>query len=297
MRRILVTGATGFVGKALLEVMSAEGRMEIRALARRPEKLSCPTVEVIKGNLLSPPSLLEASTGCDTVLHMAAYRRTSFFPPHKSELSYNVNVVGTRNILMASVKQGVRYFIYTSSHLAEHAQTDYARNKRLAEKLVAEICEENELNHYILRIGSILDKSRRLFALRILDSFKAPQIDYLLEHFAKRKMAAAKLADVVETMHWLIANIERVQPGLYSLISETPNIEEIVERVSGRRRPRHNMARIYSLYERLAAKVGHRTFVEGFRLNSYNKSELQSLAKLKALNETIKEEEETYRLR
>jgi len=289
MRRILITGATGFVGKALLKVLSTEAGMEIRALARSPEKLSgSDFVQVIKGDLLDPPSLLEASKGCDTVLHMARYRKNAFLP-HRSELSYKVDVEGTRNTLVASVKQGVRYFIYTSSHVAELSQTDYARNKRLAEKLVKKICEENDVNYYILRIGSILDKSRLFFALRILNSFRAPQIDYILEHFAERKMAVAWLAGVVEKMHWLIANVDRVQPGIYSLISETPSIGEIVEGVSGRRRSRRHIARIYGLYERLATKLGHRTFVEGLRLGSYDKREIQSLARLKVIKETIKE--------
>jgi farnesol dehydrogenase len=111
----LVTGANGFIGQRLAERLSSEGH-RVRCLVRSPDKFSflsiLPGVTSQIGNLDDADALAEGVRGCDTVFHLAAFAK----PWSKDRsLPYRVNVTGTENLLKASLKAGVRRFVFTSS--------------------------------------------------------------------------------------------------------------------------------------------------------------------------------------
>jgi nucleoside-diphosphate-sugar epimerase len=114
VEQILVTGAAGFTGGHLCERLTREGHA-VRALVRRPERCSGLTrwgVEVVPGDLRDPASLRKATQGIDVVYHIAAL----FRPENVSRKEmWETNVQGTRNILEASVKAGVRRFVHCST--------------------------------------------------------------------------------------------------------------------------------------------------------------------------------------
>ena len=112
--RTLITGGTGFVGGLLLARLVAEGR-QVRALVRRPadrERLPTPRVELALGDLDDQESLARAADGCSTVYHAAGLNKLCL--PDPSPL-YRVNVEGTRHLLEAAVRAGVRRVVHTSS--------------------------------------------------------------------------------------------------------------------------------------------------------------------------------------
>jgi dihydroflavonol-4-reductase len=112
--RVLVTGGTGFVGGLLLARLVREGR-QVRALVRRPadrERLPTPQVELALGDLADEESLARAADGCQTVYHAAGMNQLCL--PDPTPL-YRVNVDGTRNLLRAAMRAGVRRIVYTSS--------------------------------------------------------------------------------------------------------------------------------------------------------------------------------------
>jgi nucleoside-diphosphate-sugar epimerase len=76
--RALVTGAGGFLGRALVRALSARGD-EVRALIRSEpdEPLDAPGVEVIRGDALDPEAVRSAVRGCDLVFHLAGVRRAT----------------------------------------------------------------------------------------------------------------------------------------------------------------------------------------------------------------------------
>ncbi len=112
--RVLVTGATGFTGGHLCERLARDGH-SIRAVARQPDNCSDLRrwgVEVVPGDLRDPASLEKAIQGVDVVYHIAAL----FRPENVSRKDmWETNAQGTRNILDASVKAGVRRFIHCST--------------------------------------------------------------------------------------------------------------------------------------------------------------------------------------
>lgn len=110
-----LTGSNGFIGTRLVEELSAGGH-SVKCLVRSPEKFRdlsrLPGVTPVVGDLDALKVLEEASAGCDTVFHLAAYAK----PWSKDRsLPYRINQTGTENILRAAGSAGVRRFVFTSS--------------------------------------------------------------------------------------------------------------------------------------------------------------------------------------
>ena len=113
MPKTLVTGATGFVGRAVVEALLAQGR-EVRVLARRPQHraLQGLAVEVVRGDLTDPASLASALQSCSRLFHVAAdYRLWVPDPPRM----YAINVEGTRSLLQVGLEAGLERVVYTST--------------------------------------------------------------------------------------------------------------------------------------------------------------------------------------
>ncbi|MBI3364851.1 MAG: SDR family oxidoreductase [Ignavibacteriae bacterium] len=114
MKNILVTGATGCVGSNLIAALLERG-YTVRAFHREHSNLLALQgldVEHRTGDVRDKDSLRRAMEGCDTVFHAAAL--VSFWKKKYQE-QYDVNVIGTRNIINVSLKVGIEKLIHTSS--------------------------------------------------------------------------------------------------------------------------------------------------------------------------------------
>jgi dihydroflavonol-4-reductase len=112
--RVLITGGTGFVGGLVLARLVAQGR-PVRALVRRlvdRERLPDPRVELALGDLEDEESLARAADGCEVVYHVAGLNQLCLADPTPL---YRVNVEGTRRMLEAARRAGVRRVVHTSS--------------------------------------------------------------------------------------------------------------------------------------------------------------------------------------
>jgi dihydroflavonol-4-reductase len=112
--RAFVTGASGFVGAAVARALVAQS-WEVRALVRPASdrsNLQHLPVAIIVGDLADAPSLAPALAGCEALFHVAADYRLG--APDPSQL-YRTNVEGTRQLLSAAVRAGVKKIVYTSS--------------------------------------------------------------------------------------------------------------------------------------------------------------------------------------
>jgi len=120
--RILVTGATGFIGCRVVNALLNLGINNLRCLTRPSSKMNgldevlrahqiSAKVEIMTGNLLSPQDCADAAEGVSVVFHLAAGRGEKSFPD-----AFMNSVVSTRNLLDACVKQGtLRRFVNMSS--------------------------------------------------------------------------------------------------------------------------------------------------------------------------------------
>ncbi len=112
--KVLVTGATGFLGSHVARALAAQGA-ELRLLVRSSSDLrniQSLNADRVMGDLRDPASIERAVEGCDTVFHVAADYRLFVRDP---EQMYRSNVEGTRAVLHAARKQSVGRVVHTSS--------------------------------------------------------------------------------------------------------------------------------------------------------------------------------------
>jgi len=130
---ILLTGATGTVGSALLRRLTASGE-PVRCLVRDPRGLGDQRVrvQIALGDLADPPSFRNALRGVGTVVHLAASIRDQ--PLASIE---ELNAVATLRLVRAAERSGARRFLFFSAMGARHhSRTRFFRAKALAEEAV-----------------------------------------------------------------------------------------------------------------------------------------------------------------
>lgn len=112
--RVLVTGATGFLGSNLAASLVAEGH-DVRILRRTSSSLSAIhdlDVEHVIGDIRDPDAVRSAVRGCDAVFHAAAL--VSYWKLQRAEM-YDINIGGTINVVRACLKENVGKLVHTSS--------------------------------------------------------------------------------------------------------------------------------------------------------------------------------------
>jgi nucleoside-diphosphate-sugar epimerase len=165
--RVLITGATGFVGSAAIAALKAQGHSLIAAV-RRP---LTPGVEAIRiapvGDIGPDTDWQSALDGCEAVVHLAA-RVHVMRDRHPDPLAAyrHVNVAGTHRLAEQAAAAGVRRFVFVSSVHAIHGShstetisraakpaptTDYGRSKLEAERVVEAIGRSTGMDTVILR--------------------------------------------------------------------------------------------------------------------------------------------------
>lgn len=112
--KALVTGATGFVGGAVVRALVDRG-IDVRVLARAGtdlQNIQNLAVERVEGDLRDPVSLRRSLTGCGQLYHVAAHYALWAKDP---SIFYDVNVTGTKNLLEAARDVGVKRIVYCST--------------------------------------------------------------------------------------------------------------------------------------------------------------------------------------
>jgi len=160
--KTLITGATGFIGSAVLRQLIAAGH-EVRALIRPKSdhrNITGLPVEIVYGDLTDRKSLDHGMKGCSMLFHVAADYRLWV---RKADEMYQANVIGTRNIMHAALNAGIGRVVYTSSvgtlgftrdgsPTSEETPVSlqdmighYKRSKFMAEQEVKRLADEQDL--------------------------------------------------------------------------------------------------------------------------------------------------------
>lgn len=139
--RVLITGASGYLGRALVGAFRAGGHDTV-AFSRHATS-SGVAGETFDGDVRDAAALTRAVDGCDAVCHSAAL--VSVWRPRREEFD-DINVGGLRRVLEAARSAGIRRIVYTSSFLAlpptgasaPACWNDYQRTKVAADRLAAD---------------------------------------------------------------------------------------------------------------------------------------------------------------
>lgn len=170
--KVLVTGATGFLGGWLVKRLLDEG-CEVRIIKRANSKLDeieGLKLDIVSGDVTDLESMRNASRGVDTVFHLAGLIGYSRAQRAAMDL---VNVQGTANVIQACRDAGVRKLVHLSSVVAIGASFDgklldenspyeighlnlgYFETKRQAEELVRKAVEKGELDAVMINPSTI----------------------------------------------------------------------------------------------------------------------------------------------
>src|SRR5882672_3573550 len=139
---LLLTGATGLVGSALLRRLVGEGQ-QVRCLVRDPRRLGAQRVrvQIALGDLTDPPSFRNALRGVRTVVHLAASIRDQ--PRGSIE---ELNGIATWRMVQAAERAGVERFVFFSVlDASTHHRARFFRAKALAEQAVGEASLESTI--------------------------------------------------------------------------------------------------------------------------------------------------------
>ena len=246
--KAFVTGATGFLGSHVARVLAAQGA-ELRLLVRPTSDLrniADLNAERVSGDLRDAGSIEKAVSGCEVVFHVAADYRLWVRDPAEM---YRSNVEGTRTLLEAARKQGVRRVVYTSSvatmgfrsngHAAGHLTDEdspvslgemighYKRSKFMAEQVAIEAAQAGQ-QVMILNPTSPIGSN---------DSKPTPTgrivLDFLNGKFPAYMDTGLNLVDVAEVARAHVAALTKGQPGRrYILGGENLTLKQILDKMS-----------------------------------------------------------------
>ena len=249
MSRILITGAGGYLGSQLV------ARLVAQPAEQRPEVIVAHDIRAPKERLagvtytvadIRAPDMADivGTHRIDTVVHLA-----SIVTPGKDsrrEFEYDVDVNGTRNLLQACVRHGVRRIVVSSSGAAYGYHADnaawltedmplrgnevfaYSHHKRLVEEMLAQYRQSHPaLAQVVLRIGTILGPTVH---------------NQITDLFEKPRLLAIRGADSPFVFIWdqdVVAIILRAvadgPPGIYNVAGDGAlTIHEIAHRLGKR---------------------------------------------------------------
>jgi NADH dehydrogenase len=189
---ILVTGGTGFVGGHLIRRLRQEG-LPVRTLARHPDRaqpLKDLGVEVVLGDISEKVSLEKAAEGIERVIHLVGIIQET------SGVTFRgVHVEGTRNVIEAARKAGVRHFFHQSAlGTRPGAKSEYHRTKWEAEELV----RQSGIPHTILRPSLIYGLGDG-FTIRLSEMLKLVPVIPVIGS-GKSRVQPVYIDDVVSCM-------------------------------------------------------------------------------------------------
>lgn len=171
-KKILIVGATGSWGMALLELLLKTEAAQIKALARNEhnmvslqQKFGDKRVSPIIGDIRDRGRLSQACSDVDIVFHLAAMKHVPICEQMPTE-AVTTNVAGTMNLIECAISRGVEKVIYVSTDKAVTPHCTYGCTKLLGEKLILSANTQRSTTKFIVfRSGNLLGSSGSVIPL------------------------------------------------------------------------------------------------------------------------------------
>lgn len=223
MSILAITGATGFVGSALVGKALAAGH-QVRALTRRPQPPR-DGVTWVPGALDRPDSLVRLAAGADAIVHVAGVVNA---PDRAGFIAGNVD--GTATMIAAAAQAGVRRFVHVSSLSAREPHlSNYGWSKAAAETLV----ESSGLDWSIVRPSGVYGPGD----MEMRDLFRAAKLGIALLP-PRGKVSLVAVDDLADLL--LALGTQAVPPAVYEVDDghtlTHADLAQAIGRAVGRRR-------------------------------------------------------------
>jgi nucleoside-diphosphate-sugar epimerase len=183
MKRVLVTGATGFVGAILCDVLRGRG-YTVRAATRVDGALPAFDGEaVVVGDIGANTNWRDALAGVDLIVHTAARAHVLNVAASNSDAYVETNARGTRRLAVCAAESGTRRFVYLSSVKVNGEETtsrpytpqdlpaprdSYGTSKWLGEKYLLDVVAQSGMEAAIVRSPLVYGPGVRANFLRLL---------------------------------------------------------------------------------------------------------------------------------
>ncbi len=235
--RAAVTGATGFIGRQLLDRLLESG-WEVLAFSRGvlpvPDDWGKKAIEFRQVDVTDEPQVFAALGGCDAVFHLASSSSNDW------KESYRVNVEGTRNVLSAACRAGVPKLVHFSTiavyslkdyprgmavtedcarHSDDRSMGPYYHTKSAAEDLVLSEQAKATLAVTVVRPGIVIGPGGPVYFQEL--GYRLPGRGLAMVSDPDRQLALVRLDDLVDG---ILACLDRRpdSPDVYNLVTSEP---------------------------------------------------------------------------
>lgn len=230
IKKILVTGATGFIGKHFLNVLKDKNHIDqIRILVRKTSdknkindlKQIIPNLDIFEGDLKDINSLTQAVKGFESIVNLAAIVTYKNVPD-----LYNVNINGVKNLCEVALKENVKKFV----HISSIAALGYATN-------LHQPLDENS-KFKLINKGYYYAESKYKADIIVLDYFKKYNLPAVIclpsEVYGEYGWETARnLVDLIKfPIYWdggtSVVYVNDVAEGIYNAITKGKNGEKYI---------------------------------------------------------------------
>lgn len=221
VKTVLLTGATGFVGKNLLPKL-LEKNFKVTVFLRNKGAISTQKkLKIFVGNFEDQEVLSKALFGVEAIIHLAAVIKGS------KEEYYRVNVLGTKNLLAAAKKNKIGKIIYLSTdRAAEEAPDDYGKTKYEAEQLI----ENCGLDYTIFKCPTIYGAGDKVLT-KLIKLIKISPVVFIFGT-GKYKLQPVYIEDVSRALVESIDNLKAKNRTYYLAASKPVTFIEFVDLVA-----------------------------------------------------------------
>lgn len=157
-KKYLITGGSGFLGRALIKRLTERGFTDLVALSRNEGELlrlkaDFPNVQIVPGDIADTHAVTTAARGVSGVFHLAALKHVTMAEEHVRQCVFS-NIIGTLNVLNL---QGMDFILGVSTDKAAQPTSVYGATKFLMERLFSDY-EKMYPNtkHRIVRYGNVM---------------------------------------------------------------------------------------------------------------------------------------------
>ena len=226
--KVLVTGGAGFLGGHVVEALLQDGhdatifdeQCPTNIPAGRPDGAT-----FIEGDITDQDAVLKATNGCDAIYHFAAIANIGEAAAEPIK-TFQINVMGTLNILEAARANNINRLIFASSIYVYSKQgTFYRTSKRTCEQLIEDYHSEFGLNYTILRFGSLYgphaDETNAVYQM-IKQALERNTIAY--------KGSGEELREYIHASDGAAAAVEMLEPAFENQIIHLTGHESMTTR-------------------------------------------------------------------